>query len=66
MYLHAHLKSFPMRVFQFPSLNFWSICVKVRSTKALNSWDLSPQYVTPITTPFLKVPIKAFITVTLI
>ena len=61
MYLHAHLKSLPMRVFQVSSLNFRSMCVKVGSTKALNNSDWSSQHVPTITAHFLKVPIKAFI-----
>ena len=61
MRLHALLQNLPMRVFfQLPpqiSMPY----VKVGSTKALNIWDLSSQYVIPTTVYFLIVPIKVFI-----
>jgi hypothetical protein len=60
MHLHALLENLPIRVFKSPpqiSVPY----VKVGSTEALNKWDLNSQHVTPTTTSFLKVPIKAFI-----
>ena len=50
---HMHLReNLPMRVSKSPP-QFSMPCVKVGSTKALNRWNLSPQHVTLINTPFL-------------
>ena len=60
MHLQGLLKNLPMIFFQVTS-QIAMRYVKVGSTKALNSWNLSSQHVTPTTASFLKVPIKALI-----